>query len=932
MADTGYRAVAIVGMGAVMPDAPNAPAFWNNIKTGRDCITEVPKDRWDPALYYDPDRSAPDKTYSKIGGWVREYPWDPFRWKMAIPPKVADAMDGAQRWAIACAREALLDYRYPERPLDTERTAVILGHALAGEQHDLTTLRAYFPEYGRELDECASFAALPASVRREITREWHARIGGRLPPITEDSMPGELANCLAGRIANLFNLRGPNFTCDAACASAMAAIRAAAEGLIEHDFDAVITGGIDRNMGAPTFIKFCKIGALSATGSRPFAEGADGFVMGEGAALFLMKRLEDAERDGDRIYALVRGIGASSDGKGKGITAPNPIGQKIAVERAWCNAGLPLATATLIEGHGTSTSVGDRVEVESLIGVLNGSGRNGHKIALGSVKSNIGHLKAAAGAAGVFKAAMALHEKVLPPSIHCEHPNTAVDFDHAPLAVNTELRPWSDTADGVRRAGVSAFGFGGTNFHVVMEEYVPHRLTGNGKRSSVTVVEPPAPVQPAGTKAPLRGAAVLGAASETGLVERLRAIHQAAAAGQPPAPAPPSEADLRAPYRLAIDYGDAAELAAKCAKALKAFETGQPAAWKALQAQGIFRGHGPAPKVAFLYTGQGSQYVNMLRPLCAAEPIVAETIREADGVMTPLLGRPLSEFIFIDSGDSAAVTKSEVDLMQTEITQPAVLAADIALTRLLAAYGIAPDMAMGHSMGEYGALVASGALSFAEGLEAVSARGKEMTRVSMEDRGRMAAVMAPIEEIERILKTIDGYVVTANVNSRRQAVIGGASRAVEQAMAAFQQAGYDVIPLPVSHAFHTSIVASASEPLVRMLKRLHLEAPRIPVVANVDGEFYPTGPDAVAKMYERLGRQVAAPVQFVKGLETLYGAGVRVFVETGPKKALYGFAEEVLGGKGDVLALFTRRCAGCMRPAWARGSGRRSASRRSRRW
>ncbi|HEV2448361.1 MAG TPA: polyketide synthase, partial [Candidatus Sulfopaludibacter sp.] len=478
MEDTAYRAVAIVGAGAVLPDAPNVPAFWKNITSGRYSITEVTADRWDPALYYDPDHSAPDKTYSKIGGWVREYPWDPLKWKLAVPPRVADAMDGAQRWAIACTREALADYGYPDRPLNTERTAVILGNAMAGEKHYLTALLAFFPEYARELEDSATFAALPAAMRRDITREWHARMGAHLPPITEDSMPGELSNCLAGRIANLYNFRGPNFVCDAACASAMAAIRAAAEGLIERDFDVAVTGGIDRNMGAPTFIKFCKIGALSGTGSRPYAEGADGFVMGEGAALFLMKRLADAERDADKIYAVLRGMGASSDGKGKGITAPNPIGQKICIERAWRNAGLSPASATLIEGHGTSTSVGDVVEVESMAAVLNGNGANKHRIALGSVKSNIGHLKGAAGAAGILKTVLALHEKVLPPSVQCEHPNSNIDFAHSPLYVNTELRPWRETVVGVRRAGASAFGFGGTNLHAVLEEYLPHRLGG----------------------------------------------------------------------------------------------------------------------------------------------------------------------------------------------------------------------------------------------------------------------------------------------------------------------------------------------------------------------------------------------------------------------------------------------------------------------
>ena len=939
MESTAYRAIAIVGAGAVLPDAPNVAAFWANVKNGRYSISEVTTDRWDPAHHYDPDPSAPDKTYSKIGGWVREHPWDPIKWRLPIPPRVASAMDIAQQWGIACTREALEDYGYPTRPLNPERTAVILGNAMAGEMHYLTAFRVQFPVFARELGEAPSFAVLPEPVRRAIIGQLHERICRRLPTITEDSMPGELANCIAGRIANLYNFHGPNYVADAACASAMAAITGAVEGLVANQFDMAITGGIDRNMGASTFVKFCKIGALSATGTRPFADGADGFVMGEGAVVFVLKRLADAERDGDKIYAVLRGIAGASDGKGKGITAPNPIGQKLAIERAWQTAGLSPASATLIEGHGTSTRVGDAVEVESLMQVLGGLQLPTGSVALGSVKSNIGHLKGAASAAGLLKTALALREKVLPPSVNCERPNPNIDFVHSPLYVNTQLKPWTVAADGVRRAGLSAFGFGGTNFHAVLEEYIPHKLTGgNGKgRRSIAVeatspaatnseimnpadggamnnlysnkdvekeVSHPTPAE-ASPKLPLRGALVVGAVSEAALTERLRSLQQEAAAGRAPALAAPARSDLRAPERLAIDYADAAELGDKAGKALKALAANQPAIWKALRAQGIFRGHGPVPKVAFLYTGQGSQYVNMLKALRAAEPVIAETFAEADRVMVPLIGKPLTDIIFVDSANAEAVAKAEEDLRQTAITQPAVISTDIAMTRLLAAYGVQPDMTMGHSVGEYGALCASGALPFEDALEAVSARGREMTRVSMADNGKMAAVFAPLSEIERLLKTIDGYVVIANLNSLSQAVIGGATKAVEQAVEVFLKAGYNAVPLPVSHAFHTSIVAPASEPLRRMLERLRLQSPTLPIVANVDGEFYPTGPDVKPRMLDMLAKQVAAPVQFVKGLHKLYEAGTRVFVEMGPKKALHGFVEDVFSAAGNVLALFT---------------------------
>ncbi len=911
--------VAIVGIGAIMPGAPDAAAFWDNITKGVYGITDVPKDRWDPDLYYDPDPRAPDKTYSRIGGWVTEFPWDPIAWRMPIPPKVGAQMDDSQKWAVAAARMALTDAGWPGWGVDPERVAVVVGNSIGGEKHYATNLRIQLPEFTRELARSAAFGSLPAQTRELITAETTRSFLAQIPEINEDTMPGELANILAGRIANLFNFRGPSFITDAACASALAAVTAAAEGLATGQFDAAVAGGVDRNMNVAAFVKFCKIGALSATGTRPFDAGADGFVMAEGAALFVLKRLADAERDGDRIYAVLLGIAGASDGRGKGITAPNPVGQRLAVERAWRNARVDPSTATALEAHGTSTRVGDASELESLNAVFGTSGLAPGSIALGSVKSNIGHLKSAAGGAGLLKMTMALHDHVLPPSLNFRDPNPNVDWAASPFSVNTELREWRLPPSGVRRGGVSAFGFGGTNFHAVLEEYVPGRydtsprlFTGadvpardDSPQLSARPERPERPERP--DKAPLRGALVLGGDTEADLAAQLAAVRERAANGDAPAPQRPDPALATARVRVAIDYEGAAELAEKAGLAASALTSGGAPVRKMLRARGIFLWHGSAAKVAFLFTGQGSQYVNMLSELRASEPIVAQTFAEADRVMTPLLGKPLTDYIFIDGTDASAVAQLERQLLQTEITQPAVLTADIALTRLMSAYGIEPDMVMGHSLGEYGALVAAGAMSFAAALEAVSARGREMAGLTIDDRGAMAAVMAPLEEIERIVASVDGYVVTANVNSTHQAVIGGATAAVERAIAAFEQAGHTVARIPVSHAFHTAIVAPVSEPLRRTLSRLQLHAPTLPIVANVDGEFYRAdGPDAAGRMLDALGRQVASPVQFVKGLHTLYEAGARVFVEVGPKRALQGFAEDVLDSEhDDVLTLFT---------------------------
>jgi acyl transferase domain-containing protein len=311
------KAVAIVGMGAILPDAHDVPTFWQNLQAGKYSITEVPPDRWDVNLYYDPDPNAVDKTYSKLGGWVRDYKLEFIKWGIPIPPTTLAVMDISQQWGIAASRQALLDYGYKERKFDPLRTAVIFGNAMGGQNHYNSVLRIRTPEYMQALTTVPEFQQLPENVRSALLNGMLAEIRRRVPAITEDTMPGELSSVIAGRVANVFNLAGPNFVTDAACASSIAAVQASVQGLLEHRYDMALTGGVDRNMGVDGFVKFCRIGALSPDGSRPYADGANGFLMGEGAVVFVLKRLEDAEQDGDKIYAVIRGVGGSSDGKGK---------------------------------------------------------------------------------------------------------------------------------------------------------------------------------------------------------------------------------------------------------------------------------------------------------------------------------------------------------------------------------------------------------------------------------------------------------------------------------------------------------------------------------------------------------------------------------------------------------------------------------------
>ncbi len=1025
------KMIAIVGLGAVLPDAFDVPTFWNNIIQGRYSVIEVPADRWRIDLYYDPDRSAIDKTYSKIGAFVRDYQFNPLKNGLAIPPKVLAEMDQTQHWAIAVSQQALNCFGYPERKLDPERVAVIFGNANAGEYQYRSTFRILLPEYLQALRDIPEFKHLPESSRDELIQGFTENIRAKSPAITEDTMPGELSNIISGRVANVFNFTGPNFVVDAACASSLAAVQIACQGLLEKKFDAVLTGGIDRHMGPETYIKFSKIGALSPDGSRPYADGANGFVMGEGAVAFLMKRLEDAERDGDKIYAVIRGIGGSSDGKGKGITAPNPLGQQLAITRAWQDAQVNPEAIGLVEGHGTSTKVGDAAEVNSLNAIFGSLGLTRNSVVLGSVKSNIGHLKSAAGAAGLLKTILALHHKTLPPMVNFERPNPNLDFANLPFRVLNTTQEWEVESNHYRFAGVSAFGFGGTNFHVVLEEYfpgvsgkaaasfsLPERIETVTDRSlseappasnDMTEIHSSASVEveaveqyvltavsektgypvemlemdldleadlgidtvkqaelfaavranygiprredlklsdyntlakvvgfvtealdngatpTEGTLAkdenttpsvspdrpmvknqdhelmPYQGLFFASADDIPGLKTKIKEQLTALRSGNSYDSHCPTQNELGKAERIAIDFASLDELAHRLEKTLAAFENESPVTWKAMQPHGVYRGGGKPGKVAFLFPGQGSQYVNMLLDLRDTEPLVRETFDEADRVMTPLLGRPLTSFIYTDGSDEE-LKQAEQELKKTAITQPAMLTADIALMRVLNKYGVYPDMVMGHSLGEYAALVSAGVLTFAQALEVVSARGREMSKFNMGDPGSMAAVSAPLEKVEQVIQSIDGYVVIANINSPLQSVLGGSSEAIDLAISKFTTEGFQAVKVPVSHAFHTKIVASASEPLRSVIARMTVQKPQLPIVANVTGELYPSEREEILDI---LARQVASPVQFVKGMQTLYREGARVFIEAGPKRVLNALAQDNLKDHEDVTIIAT---------------------------
>lgn len=1017
------KAIAVIGLGAVLPDANNVNSFWNNLLSARYSITDIPQDRWDVALYYSPDRSDQNKTYTKIGAFVRDYTFEALKLGIAIPPRVLDQMDLIQKWSLDATHQALTDYGWPKKAIDGDRVAVILGNSNAGEFHYRSTFRILLPEYLKSLAHQAAFKALPAEVQQSLLDGIRQDIYAQIPAITEDTMPGELSNIIAGRIANVFNFNGPNYISDAACASSLAALQGAIDALQDDRADLVVTGGVDRSMGIESYLKFCRIGALSAVGSMPYADGADGFVMGEGAVVYLLKRLEDAERDGDKIYALVRGIGSSSDGKGKGITAPNPAGQQKAIERALKDAGISPVEIGLLEGHGTSTKVGDVVELNSLQSVFGPYNLKSGSIALGSVKSNIGHLKSASGAAGLLKVILGLNHQVLPPTANFSKPNPAIDFSRSAFAPALRADEWRVENGKNRFAGVSSFGFGGTNFHVILEAYAPE-LSGTLKGavavplqiSDLPVVNIPeatesvayesneevkayvlqavsektgypvemldleldleadlgidtvkqaelfaqvrehfsiarqddlqladyntlekviafatgfgtnnsgsSTIKAPGTnqnvdlevlpatdngftrhkpnKAPLNGLYFASAQNLTALLDKLSTDLENIHRGNVPQSRLPEISAIEQPERLAIDYADPAELAKRLQKAIDILGKPEPNL-TALQAHGIYKGHGTPGKVTFMFPGQGSQYVNMLKDLREHEAIIDQTFIEADQALLSTLGKPLTEYIYAN-GDPEQVAQAEAELKNTSITQPAILTVNVALLRLLQQYGFEPDFVVGHSLGEYAALVASGVMDFGSALKVVAARGREMSSLQLEDKGCMAAVQAPLAEVETIIKACSDYVVIANANSPMQSVLGGTTAGVDEAIQRFTDAGYQAVKIPVSHAFHTKIIAPASVPLRKTIESMTINAPQIPIIANVDAEIYPHGREEIIDL---LSRQVASPVQFVRSMQKLYELGSRVFVEVGPKRVLNALANDNLKDKAGIITLAT---------------------------
>ena len=839
--------IAIVGMACVFPGASSPAEFWRNTVANVDCVTEVPADRWSQDTYFDPatERSKGSSTPSRWGGFLPAIAFDPLRY--GIPPASLPSIEPAQLLGLEVARRALDDAGFADGGFDRERTAVVFGAEPGGELSSAVDLRMLLPGYGPVSQDFAD----------------------QLPRVTEDTFPGRLGNVISGRIANRLDLGGANFTVDAACASSLAAVEVACRQLTAGTADVVLCGAVDLHNAVTDFLLFSSVGALSPSGRcAAFDSAADGIALGEGAACLVLKRVADAERDGDRVYAVIDGVGAASDGRALGLVAPRPEGQHRALSRAYANAHISPARVGLVEAHGTGTVVGDRTELEVLTELFTEAGAEAGTCALGSVKSQIGHTKCAAGLAGLIRSALAVHSGVKPPTAHVRRPNAAWRGESSPFVLNASAVPWfADPVD--RVAGVSAFGFGGTDFHVVVRGHASASATGNGQE-----------VWPAELFL-FRGRTVEHAKRD---VERLLASVRAnEEAGEPwtlrdLAFTASKRADASPdPVRFAVVAEDLHHLG----DALGAAVEGR--AFRGLMTSAA---SGDDGKLAVLFPGQGSQRPGMVSELLVTFPAVRRFASPDAAVLRSMV--PPTAY------DEDVIASQREALRDTRMAQPALGFADLAVFELLRTAGVMPDMVAGHSYGEVVALCAAGALDAAE-LPRISAlRAAALVAAAGSDPGAMAAVAAGPAEVERVLAAADrgGEVVIANLNAPQQTVVSGPSDAVAAAVRAFRDQGLTVRPLPVSCAFHSPVVAGAAETFAEALAGFRVAAPVLPVWSNRTGGEYRQDSESVRA---ELGLQLAAPVRFAEQIEAMYAAGARTFLEAGPGRVLGALVDAILG-------------------------------------
>jgi thioester reductase-like protein len=811
--------IAIVGLACRFPGAPGREAFWELLSKGVDAVREVPGDRYDINEYYDPDPEARGKIYTRYGGFLDQV--DLFDAELfGISPREALWIDPQQRLMLETAWEGLEDAGYAPASLARSRTGIFVGVGANEYSHLLATgspegIDAYF-------------------------------------------ITGNALNVIAGRVAFALAFEGPAITVDTACSSSLVAVHQASQALRAGECDLALAGGVNVLLSPASTIATCRARMLAPDGRcKTFDAAADGYVRGEGCGVVVLKRLADAQRDGDHIRAVIRGSAVNQDGASGGLTVPNGRAQQRVIQDALQQAGLAPADVNYLEAHGTGTSLGDPIEVQAAAAVL-GTGRSPERpLWLGSVKTNIGHLEAAAGIAGVIKVVLALEHATLPRHLHFTTPSPHIPWDQLPVRVVRETQPWP-RAGARRTAGISAFGFSGTNAHVLIEEApVPATV------SSATDLDDLREHESEPSDTPREFLLPLSARTP----EALRALASRYAAWLAAHP----EADLAAvcdtagrgrshlEHRaaLVVDRPDRAR------EGLAAIADEQPL-------PGVFTGvsHDP-PKTAWLFTGQGSQYAGMGRALYETQPVVRQTLDACDAVLRDVLERPLLEVLFGD----------EARLAHTSYAQPALFALEMALARLWQAWGLEPDVLVGHSVGQYTAACVAGVFSLEDGLRLLAERGRLFG--ALPPGGRMAALFADARQVdERVAQTPDVSVAAYN---GAHTVVSGPGPAVEAVAAPFQAQGIRCEWLDTSHAFHSVLLDPALDAFEHAAAQVAVQPPARTLICNRTGKVL-TGQAVLDARYWR--KHARQPVQFAESVQTLSHLGCTVLLELGPQPIL----------------------------------------------
>ncbi|MCX7419731.1 MAG: SDR family NAD(P)-dependent oxidoreductase [Planctomycetia bacterium] len=878
--------IAIVGLSALFPGSPTVPTFWRNIVAAKDLTCEVPASHWLASDYYAADPKTPDRTYCQRGAFLPEVPFNPLAY--GIPPSIIPATDTSQLLSLMLADRVLKDAGGAEK-MNLERVGIILG--VAGT----TELTAHMS--GRMAHGQWANGLRKQGFAEEQIEAACVQIADEFVPWQESTFPGLLGNVVAGRIANRFDLGGTNCVVDAACAGSLAAVSMAINELQLGQADMVIAGGVDTLNDPLMFLCFSKTPALSPTGDcRPFSDAADGTILGEGIAMFALKRLADAERDGDHVYALIAGLGSSSDGRAKSVYAPRPDGQARALRRAYEAADFSPRTVELIEAHGTATRVGDRAEFEGLRMVFSEVADEANPTnwcALGSVKSQIGHTKAAAGSAGMFKAVMALHHKVLPPTAKVERPQSEMKIESSPFYLNTEMRPWIRNSEHPRRAGVSSFGFGGSNFHVALEEY-----TGPAAR-------------PAKFRTAPSELFVLAAGSSDSLLKQVDELVNAASSAIHPetfqrlAFETQQKFDRSSSLRLAVIAENGTQAAEKLRRAKSLIAD---AKLPIKDPSGIYcqQADKTDGQISFLFPGQGSQFIGMGADLALNFEAARETWDKAAEQL------PLHDIAFPPTTFIEETRNSQQQRLQsTEWAQPAIGVCSLSYLQLLRAAGVTPDCVAGHSFGELTAFCATGVIDDSTFVKLARRRG-EIMNDTVTTPGGMLAVLLTDESRSLLSKPLPPGLVVANHNSPRQVVISGELDAIQKFEQSLTEQHITCQRLQVAHAFHSPQMSAASESFRDLLQKESFHKAKQPVFCNVDAMQH----DDPQTLSTLLSRQLHEPVRFQEIVERMYDRGVRVFVEVGPQDVLTKLVGQCLTGRPHLAVAVNRRGAHGVTQFW----------------